>query len=90
MLTSDLNEAIARLDYKALGRAAWRAEVRRLEGEWAATLATLYLDGWPSAVIALVYERAWEDGHANGYAEVEGRYQDLAELIEAVVGQVQP
>lgn len=31
-------------------------------------------------VHAIVYGQAYADGHAYGYSEVHGRYQDLAEL----------
>lgn len=33
----------------------------------------------------LVYEQAWEDGHHNGYHEVEGCYSTLVDLVEKVI-----
>ena len=29
----------------------------------------------------LLYQKAWEHGHANGYSEVEFWFKDLAELL---------
>lgn len=34
---------------------------------------------------ALVYSKAYQDGHAYGYSEVEGHYRDLVEFAEELL-----
>jgi hypothetical protein len=34
---------------------------------------------------ALVYVKAWEDGHASGYEEVEQHYGELADLAREIL-----
>lgn len=48
----------------------------------AEALREKWLPGVPVSVAQKVFDRAWEDGHANGWHEVEMHYQELAPLIE--------
>lgn len=43
--------------------------------------------GVPWNVADKVYAMAWENGHSSGYDEVEGLYQDFAELARVAYEQ---
>lgn len=42
-----------------------------------------YLPDVPKEVAAKVFDKAWEDGHANGLHEVEQHYEEIAEIVKA-------
>lgn len=33
----------------------------------------------------VIYNKAWEDGHSNGFASVESEYQDLLDIVNIVL-----
>lgn len=65
--------------------AKWRDNYHKITGEvtnrFRKALAKEYLKANVSDdKEALVWDKAWEHGHANGYASVEFYYQDFAEI----------
>jgi len=50
--------------------------------EW---LASEYGSGFTPETQALVWQRAWSDGHHAGYTEVERYYEEQAEFIAEVL-----
>lgn len=52
------------------------AQRRRMEAEHG-------IAAMPDNVRDLIWERAWEDGHSEGYHRVEDIYEDLAEIAKA-------
>jgi len=68
----------------AKGREAYRAETKRLEREWQAWLADEYApSGLTEDQAKKIFEKAWEDGHAHGYSEVENYYISLTDFLAA-------
>lgn len=55
----------------------------RERDEFETRLKADYLPGLPDAVTALVFDKAWEDGHASGVHEVEARYDELVDIAKA-------
>jgi hypothetical protein len=56
-----------------------------LEAEWAEWLAYNYGVEHPE-VAAMIYSRAWQDGHSSGYGEVESIYEDLSIIVLRAIG----
>lgn len=52
-----------------------------------ALIAECNLDNHPTTA-SKVWEMAWDQGHANGYSEVENAFYDLVELVEVVLREV--
>lgn len=42
-----------------------------------------FLPDLPKTVAAKVFDKAWEDGHANGEHEVAMHYEEIAEIAKA-------
>ena len=62
-------------------RNAYNDDVRRLEKEFKAALEDDNgMTGHPKADI--LFSKAWDHGHANGYAEVITCYDDLIDLVK--------
>lgn len=68
-----------------------RKEMRRLYNEETARLNhRFYLDLCEDLgekdcpAIKVVFNKAWEDGHSNGYSEVLWHFEDLLDFIEEV------
>jgi hypothetical protein len=62
----------ARFDY--------RDAIAALEADWQPWLAQEYASDLPESLHPILFREAWEDGHSNGYREVESKYQDRAEF----------
>lgn len=67
-------ERMARREAKRQEREAFRAKME-------ADYSTADL---PSKARNLIWEKAWSDGHSEGYQAVEGHYADLADIVDAV------
>lgn len=67
-------------------RAIYRAEVGQLEDQWEPWLGQEYASALPEKVRAILFARAWELGHHNGYSEVEHHYEELADFTLSVYG----
>lgn len=62
-------------------REAYREEQRRLRDEFEADIAAYYaMSDHPKK--DLLFNKAWEDGHANGYQSVTICYAKLLELVK--------
>jgi hypothetical protein len=53
--------------------------------EFADALAAHYFAGYvgdiPDGSLAIVFRKAWDDGHADGLIQVEAEYAELAEIF---------
>jgi hypothetical protein len=62
-------------------RDAYNAEDRRLDAQFKADLTAEYdMVGHPKA--ELLFKKAWDQGHANGLANVVSIYDDLYDLVK--------
>lgn len=62
-------------------RQAYHEATAKVDHNFRQALAKEYLTGEGKEKEAKVFSLAWQKGHANGYAEVESHYQDLADLV---------
>ena len=93
--TDELMEATAALVYPRgvtpnakyqAAREQYRADTNALEAEWELWLAAEYLSSSvPTEAAKAVFRKAWADGHSSGYQEVEGHYEELADLVNLTV-----
>lgn len=61
--------------------AAYVVESKRLDIKFQAACVTEWGDpSWPDELIHMVFDAAWEQGHASGYSEVACAYQTLAAI----------
>ena len=65
-------------------RQAYRAAVAELEAEWREWLFQEHADDMSTEAAQVVFARAWEEGHASGYSEVEMHFVDLIGLVREV------
>lgn len=61
------------------------ARIKELEDQWREYLENTYAiarPGWKFSqdILDNMFSQAWDNGHSNGYYEVESYYQDLAEF----------
>jgi len=42
----------------------------------------------PEAVRTLMFQKAWDDGHAGGYHEVQNHFEELEDFVRKVVDEV--
>lgn len=95
MTTTDERIRAAERDLQA-AKQAKRDEKRRAFAERRAAgraerdvhrdrMAAEYLEGYPKRVTDAVYAKAWEDGHAERFENVEFHYDELASLIRLAV-----
>lgn len=82
--STEENQWVARGQVMTPERAAYEKREAEIKGEFEAELADEYLSGYPKNVADAVFNRAWANGHASGYQDVEGHYMELAELVEIV------
>ncbi|CAM6054528.1 unnamed protein product [Sphagnum tenellum] len=85
-MSVDIQLKIATCDYKSkvpyskATRAEYRADTRRLINEFRVDLENEFgLTNHPKA--ELLFEKAWDRGHAGGFQEVYHHYDDLSELL---------
>lgn len=69
-------------DERVAAHAEYNAATSRITGEFREWLANEYAPTMPASVQNKIWGKAWEDGHAYGYREVENHYMDLAEFAE--------
>lgn len=86
LTTAELEEATAALPFprKATVEACaqWNAKIAVLEAQWAEWLKQESWVELPKSLRDEIFEKAWADGHSNGYDAVEeayGRYADFAQ-----------
>lgn len=84
--TAELEIATASVTYgeTVAERQTYRAQVRELETQWQEWLNEEYAPFLSSQSANEIYARAWEDGHASGYSEVESIYVDLASIVQRI------
>lgn len=70
-----------------LPRADYRERLGRLEARWRQWLTDTYLPNpdISHSVEVEVWNRAWEEGHSEGYERVEQCFEDLATLVNLAV-----
>lgn len=74
-------ELITDRDGMKAARQAYQEENNRLELKFRADLEADYdMTGHPKA--DLLFQKAWDQGHSSGYAEVANTYDDLYELVK--------
>lgn len=61
------------------------AERRAERDKLAAKLAAKHMPGRNKRTTDLIFNMAWENGHASGTAEVEGQYIELAGMGEKIL-----
>lgn len=86
MAALDFDEVVAKADaafeasrviFHSDGREAYHAHLAAAQDELQASLAELF----DTTVPELVWRKAWEDGHSEGYQRVAENYRELAELV---------
>ena len=76
---------------RIISRQAGREARAILDSCFARALADQYLklpsftEEGRARVTAVVFARAWAEGHASGHAEVENQYIDLSDIVDVVV-----
>ena len=68
-------------------REIYRAQEAGLRVQLAAALAGEYASDLTARQQQIVFEKAWEDGHAYGYTEVENRYMDTMSFVDALLAR---
>lgn len=87
------SEAVRALIYPSArdpeARLAYREKVNDIRGDFAKDLAEEYLpdvaDNYSEQIPKAVFAKAWEQGHASGFSDVENHYIDLADLVNLVI-----
>lgn len=65
----------------------YRKAVSEVEAKFKDWLAREYAPWLAKETQDMIWRKAWADGHAHGYWEVENHYMDLADFAEDVVNQ---
>lgn len=58
--------------------------LREITGQFRTWLAVTYSPNMPEAADAMIWDKAWADGHHAGFHEVETHYMDYAEFATAI------
>jgi len=83
--TAQLEEAIINLrPIFSLDRTDYRAKTKALETEWSRWLGDTYATDMVPDTRAIIFARAWDDAHSEGYAAVEWKYDDLTDFLRSV------
>jgi hypothetical protein len=77
-----------RPNYSAKGRDEWRREEGEIRDAFCIDLAFENLRDFPTSITDRVFSMAWEDEHSAGYGGVESRYEDLAEFVTFIRGEL--
>lgn len=86
MAALDFDETVARAEaafeasrvvFHSEGREAYHAHLAAAQDELQASLARLF----DTTVPELIWRKAWDDGHSEGYQRVAENYRELAELV---------
>lgn len=89
LTTSELIAATDALPYPRkptpVQREEWNAAIRELESKWAAWLKKESAHRIPAPLHQELFEKAWDDGHSNGYEEVERYYNDYVDFAEHII-----
>lgn len=75
---------IADRDERVAAHRAYNEAVCNINGEFRDWLASTYASDLPAEVQARIWGKSWEDGHASGYNEVEGHYNDNSDFARFV------
>lgn len=60
-----------------------------LESEWRLALCEEYVPSdWPENVAIKVFGKAWEDGHGDGYEDVEVIFSSLVDFVNGILKSV--
>lgn len=65
-------------------RQAYHVAVAELEAQWREWLFQEHADDFSTEAAKIIFSRAWEEGHAGGYSEVEMYFIDLVALVRDV------
>jgi hypothetical protein len=82
--TLALGQAVNGKPFQDPAWATYRTEKAAAEEQWAEWLHVTHANEFTTGQARVIYEKAWEDGHAFGYSEVEIHYQDLVDLIRRI------
>lgn len=91
MLTTEEADAAYRavpfpkFDRNDPGRKDYHAQIAEIEAEWREWLEAEWASGLTKSLRDEIYRRAWDDGHSNGYCEVQGYYEDYANFAHFVL-----
>jgi len=83
LLAAPMNGAETRTEWVRL-KNAYEIQKNNAIAHWTFWLADYYANDLSSEVQQLIFGHAWEDGHADGYAEVERRYDRLVDFTRRV------
>jgi len=67
---------------ESMNRQVKRTYVSVAEAQWSHYLHETYTPRLSDEQAELLFSKAWENGHAYGYAEVENEYIDLADWLK--------
>ncbi len=91
LTTVELREAANELVYPSARdadlpaqRVAYYNQLEKLEIRWKEWLHEEYAPKLSTQAAAVLYTKAYQDGHASGYEEIENEYAELASLINKV------
>jgi hypothetical protein len=65
-------------------RQAYNVAQGKITSEFREWLGYEYASSLPTKIWDRLWAKAWEDGHAHGYHDVEMHYIDMADFAEAV------
>lgn len=68
-------------------REDYRADARRLEGEFKKDIRAAYSIE-DEKIFNPMYDKAWADGHANGYEEVLSHFDSLFDLMKTLIDEI--
>lgn len=83
----DADEATRKLQYVRPGEPGheeYEAAYKNIALQFELYLHSVYLEQFPVEIADIVYQKAYEDGHASGYSEIETWYQEEAEFLRKV------
>lgn len=90
--TEELREALATVKYPhGVAREERREAMKRYHDEqnalilqWKEWLQNQYADGFSTQAADVIYNKAWMEGHSDGYHNVESWYQELVEMVTQI------
>lgn len=83
LTTQEITEQVNQLSIREIGREGYRERLNELEQQWRAYLLDAHFPpGTSDEEFSVVYRRAWREGHALGYSEVENYLLDLLDFLD--------
>lgn len=74
---------------EVLDYSKYHQECQAVTNEFKDALAKEYCSQWPKERTDKIFEKAWADGHSNGYCEVEGNYSELVDFVIDIISPIE-